>query len=107
MPLWWIVIAPPVAAVVAGFVETAPIRVDDNLTVPATAAAVLWSLSFIDASAWRASLPALASRLAPALALNLIVAFAGWRARTVTVSGAVVGAAIGLAVFVGTGGRAG
>ena len=103
VPLWWIVIAPPVAAVVAGFVETAPIRVDDNLTVPATAAAVLWSLSFIEASAWRASLPDLASRLAPALALNLIVAFAGWRARTVTVSGAVVGAAIGLAVFVGTG----
>lgn len=103
VPAWWILIAPPSAALIAGLVETAPIRLNDNLSVPATAAAVLWSLSLLDEAAWRAALPELQSRLVPALAINTIVALAGWRAHTVTVAGAVVGACIGIAVYLGTG----
>jgi len=38
---------PIVAAVAAGLVETIPIRLDDNLSVPFAAAAVLWWLSLV------------------------------------------------------------
>ena len=40
--LWFSSAAPFVAALAAAAVETIPIRLDDNLSVPATAAAVLW-----------------------------------------------------------------
>ena len=89
---WWIVVAPAVAAVAAAFVETAPIRLNDNISVPAVAAAVLWATTHVDAAVFVASWPALASRAVPAVAINLLVAVAGWRAGTVTVAGAITGA---------------
>jgi uncharacterized protein (TIGR00297 family) len=102
-PFWWLLAAPALAAIVAGFVETAPIRLNDNISVPATAAIVLWSLSAIDAASLASSVPVIASRLAPALAVNFAAAFLGWRARTVTIPGAIAGFAIGVAIFLGTG----
>jgi uncharacterized protein (TIGR00297 family) len=102
-PWWFLAAAPAAAAVVAGFVETVPIRADDNITVPFTAAFVLWSLSHLDAAAMHASLPLINARLVPALAVNVVFAFLGWRLRTVTVAGAVTGAAIGIAVWLGAG----
>ena len=102
-PLWWILVAPGIAALVAGFVETAPIRLNDNISVPAVAALVLWSVSLIDADLVRASLPIWTSRMIPAVALNVIVASMGYFARTVTLAGAVAGAVIGIAVYLGTG----
>jgi uncharacterized protein (TIGR00297 family) len=103
VPTWWLLIAPLTAAVIAGLVETVPIRLNDNLSVPAVAAMVLWSLSLLDESAWRASLPELTGRIIPAVAVNGLAALGGWRAHTVTAAGAVVGAVIGVAVFIGTG----
>jgi uncharacterized protein (TIGR00297 family) len=100
---WWIVIAPGLAAVVAGFVETTPIRLNDNISVPAAAALVLWSMSLVVEDVARASVSVWAPRLLPALVLNAGTATAGYFARTVTVAGAVTGAAIGIAVFLGTG----
>ena len=50
LPRWWLVAAPALAAIVAGFIETAPIRLNDNISVPAAAALVLWSVSFVDAA---------------------------------------------------------
>jgi uncharacterized protein (TIGR00297 family) len=102
-PPWWIVAAPGIAAVIAGFVETAPIRLNDNISVPATAALVLWSLSLVADDPARASMPDVMARLVPALVLNAGVAAAGYFARTVTVGGAVTGAVIGVAVYLGTG----
>lgn len=101
-PIWWIVAAPAVAAVVAGFVETVPIRLNDNISVPASAALVLWSLSLVTDDLMRASEPTWMARLLPALVLNLGVSAAGYAARTVTIAGAVSGAAIGIAVYLGT-----
>jgi uncharacterized protein (TIGR00297 family) len=100
---WWILIAPGLAAVVAGFVETAPIRLNDNVSVPAAAALVLWSLSLAVEDVARASVAMWTPRLLPAVVLNVGTAAAGYFARTVTVAGAVTGAAIGIAVFLGTG----
>ena len=100
---WWIAIAPGIAAIIAGFVETTPIRLNDNISVPASAALVLWSLSLIAEDLARASMPVWTTRLVAAVVLNVGVATAGYLARTVTVAGAVTGAVIGLAVYLGTG----
>jgi uncharacterized protein (TIGR00297 family) len=100
---WWLVAAPALAAIVAGFIETVPIRLNDNISVPAAAALVLWSLSFVDMGSIAQAVPVVVSRLAPAIALNLLAAFLGWRARTVTSAGAITGFVIGAAVYLGAG----
>src|SRR4029077_12961411 len=43
-PKWFIYTAPLVAAIAAAFVETVPIRLNDNISVPFIAAFVMWSL---------------------------------------------------------------
>ena len=100
--LWWILIAPAIAAIVAGFTETAPIRLNDNISVPASAALVLWSLSFISEDVARSSIAIWAGRLIPAVILNVAVSAAGYVARTVTIPGAIAGAVIGATVYLGT-----
>jgi uncharacterized protein (TIGR00297 family) len=91
--------APLAAALVAAAVETIPVRLDDNLTVAFSAGATLWLAALIDASragdAWLTVQP----RLVWAVVANVAVASAGYRARTVSVSGAVVGAIIGIIIF--------
>jgi uncharacterized protein (TIGR00297 family) len=95
--------APIAAAIVAAMVETIPVRLDDNLSVAATAGGVLALASLVElARLPEASAIALA-RLPAALALNGAVAAAGFFAGTVTVAGALVGAAIGIAVYASTG----
>jgi uncharacterized protein (TIGR00297 family) len=95
--------APIVATLAAAFVETTPIRLNDNVSVPATAALVLWSFTFVDDAALRAAAELAAGRVLPALAINLGVAALGYAARTVTVAGAIAGAVIGLVIYVGAG----
>ena len=103
MPRWWLVAAPALAAVIAGFIETAPIRLNDNISVPAAAALVLWSLSFVDLASIDRAMPIVLVRLAPAVTINLVAAFLGWRARTVTTAGAITGWVIGTAIYLGGG----
>jgi len=103
LPRWWLVAAPALAAVVAGFIETAPIRLNDNISVPAAAALVLWSVSFVDKASIANAMPLVVARLAPAIAVNFVAAFLGWRARTVTNAGAVAGFLIGVAIYLGGG----
>ncbi len=45
--LWFLLAVPFAAAAVAALAETIPIRLDDNLTVPMTAAGVLWAASLM------------------------------------------------------------
>jgi len=102
-PTWFLVAAPIAAAVIAGFVETVPIGLNDNISVPFTAAFVLWSLSHLDAASLHASLTVIAPRIVPALLFNTVFAFLGCRARTVTIAGALTGAAIGIVTWLGAG----
>jgi uncharacterized protein (TIGR00297 family) len=99
----FLVWAPVAAAVVAALIETIPARLDDNLSVPASASLTLWCASLVTHEAWMDSSAVVTSRLVPALILNAPVAWLGWRARTVTSDGAIVGALIGVAVFAGAG----
>jgi uncharacterized protein (TIGR00297 family) len=92
-----------VVAVVAGFVETVPITLDDNLTVPLAAAAALWSCAVFDPAIFLSAWPALQQLTLMALIANVIVAVLGWMARTVTVPGAITGAVIGTVVVAGLG----
>jgi uncharacterized protein (TIGR00297 family) len=103
-PTWlFILVAPTVAAAMAALVETVPIRLNDNISVPAIAAFAMWSLSFVHLDVVTSRWPDMLAALGPAVVVNLIVAVAGWRAGTVTVPGALTGAAIGLVVWLGAG----
>jgi uncharacterized protein (TIGR00297 family) len=97
-PLWFSIAAPFAAALVAALVETIPIRLDDNLSVPAAAAAVLWALSLVTADRAQAFAATLPMALPAAVAINAAAAYAGYRAGTVTVAGAVSGAVIGTTI---------
>ncbi len=75
----FIIVAPLLAALAAGLVETVPIALDDNITVPASAAAVLWLGSLVTAAAWMSNRDAVAANLLPALIVNTAAATGGWR----------------------------
>jgi uncharacterized protein (TIGR00297 family) len=79
------------------------VRLDDNLSVSAASGATLWVISLASMHRLGAALTIAGGRLIPALALNAAVAWAGHRARTVTVTGAIVGALIGTAIYLSTG----
>jgi uncharacterized protein (TIGR00297 family) len=94
---------PMLATIAAAAVETIPIRLDDKISVPATAAAVLWCTSLISEDL-AASLGAAAWGTLPvAIAANVLVAGAGYLARTVTIPGAVCGAALGIVIVLTAG----
>src|SRR4051812_47435661 len=96
-------LAPVAAAILAALVETIPVRLDDNVSVAATAAAALWLIALASLPRIPEALPLVAARLPPALGLNALVAYAGHRARTVSMSGALLGAAIGITIYLGLG----
>ncbi|HET7217173.1 MAG TPA: DUF92 domain-containing protein [Vicinamibacterales bacterium] len=100
---WYVIVAPIAAALVAALVETVPVRLDDNLSVPAAAAAVLWALSLVRVDLVPAALAAASASIVPAVAVNGAIAWIGFRARTVTTAGAVAGALIGIAIVVSAG----
>ena len=95
--------APLVAAIAAALVETMPVRLDDNLSVAATAGAVLWLASLVSLAQLPAAFALAGARLPAAAAVNAVVAWAGHRLRTVSAAGAVGGALIGVTIFLGTG----
>jgi uncharacterized protein (TIGR00297 family) len=99
------IVAPIAAAIVAALVETIPVRLDDNLSVAVTAAAVMWIASLTTVAQIGAALPVALERLPAALACNVLVAWAGHRVRTVSLSGAVIGALVGMAIYLGLGWR--
>lgn len=100
---WFSVWMPIVATVAAAAVETIPITLDDNVSVPATAAAVLWWFSLLSEDQI-AMLAADAPRILPlAIVANVLVAIAGYAARTVTTSGAVCGALLGITIVLSVG----
>jgi uncharacterized protein (TIGR00297 family) len=103
--MWFSIGAPFAAALVAACVETIPVRLNDNLSVPAAAGAILWSLSLVSEDlVWKA-MPAAAAAIVPATIVNVLAAWAGHRAGTVSASGAIAGALIGTIIAVSTGWR--
>jgi uncharacterized protein (TIGR00297 family) len=102
----FVLVAPLVAAIIAGLVETIPIRLDDNISVPMTAAAVLWLVSLMTPEAIEAARDDVLSNLPWALGVNAAVSYLGYRARTVSLSGMIGGALIGIVIYAAGGWRA-
>jgi uncharacterized protein (TIGR00297 family) len=94
--------APLVAAVLAGLVETIPIRLDDNISVPLTAALVLWLASLMTPESFDLSRRVM-SALPWALGINALTGWLGYRARTVTKSGYAGGVLVGTIIYIGGG----
>jgi uncharacterized protein (TIGR00297 family) len=102
-PMTFVVAAPLLAAVAAGLVETVPIGLDDNFSVPAAAGAALWLCSLATLGAWAGHVNTVAANVVPALIVNTVAATGGWLLRTVRLSGMMVGWAIGVVVFASLG----
>jgi len=104
-PLLFTLAAPVAAALAAAFVETIPVRLDDNISVPIAAGIVLGGLSLLDGTSAEAALQWLPGSLGLALAVNVPAAWIGWKARTVSAPGAVTGAVVGILVLACAGPR--
>jgi uncharacterized protein (TIGR00297 family) len=104
--LTFVLVAPVVGAITAAFVETIPIRLDDNISVPVTAGVVLAFASMCSWDAFHASHDRVAGAVPWALAVNGVASYAGYRAGTVNRAGLVGGAIVGVIVYAGAGGAA-
>jgi uncharacterized protein (TIGR00297 family) len=104
--LTFLIVAPFVAAIVAALVETLPVRLDDNISVPMTAAAVLWYASLLTPGAFRANSADVLGHLPWAIVVNGVVSWLGYRAHTVSRSGTITGALIGVVIYAAGGWRA-
>jgi uncharacterized protein (TIGR00297 family) len=102
-PIVWTVAAPLAAALLAALVETLPVRLDDNISVPATAAAALWIGSLMTAASLGGARAAIVAALPWAIGVNVLTAWLGYRARTVSRTGAVAGALVGAIIYAGGG----
>jgi uncharacterized protein (TIGR00297 family) len=102
-PIAFTLIAPLVAAIAAAFVESVPVKLDDNLSVPATAGAALWVASLITPEPLAIARDAAPAALPAALAVNAATAMLGYLAKSVSVSGALAGAVVGTIIYVGGG----
>ena len=105
-PLAFTIAAPLAAAVLAALVETLPIGLDDNISVPVTAGLVMWIASLMTAGSIDTARGATAAALAWAIGVNALTGWLGYRLRTVSRSGAIVGALIGAIIYVGGGAAA-
>jgi uncharacterized protein (TIGR00297 family) len=98
--LAFVLLAPAAAAIAAAAAETIPVRLDDNISVPAVAAVVLWLASLMSWPASASAVPAVVRALPSAVVVNALVAWAGYRANSVSMSGAVGGCLIGVVIYV-------
>jgi len=102
-PIAWTIVAPLAAAVLAALVETLPVTLDDNISVPATAAAVLWIGTLMTAASLAGARATILAALPWAIGVNAVTAWLGYRARTVSGTGAVAGALVGAVIYTGGG----
>jgi len=100
---WFTLWMPWVAAVIAAAVETIPIRLDDNISVPAVASTTLWFASIVSEDLTAAAVSAAGGVLPLALTANGVVAALGFAGGTVTIAGAVIGALIGIVIMLAVG----
>jgi uncharacterized protein (TIGR00297 family) len=88
---------------VGALVETLPIRLDDNISVPLVCAGFIFCAGLMARVSLDRNLPYLGIRIVMAAAVNGAFAALAWRLRQVTLSGAVVGFFLGAAVYMGFG----
>jgi uncharacterized protein (TIGR00297 family) len=90
-------------ALLGAIVESVPIRLDDNATVPLMAGGFMFCLYFVERSALDSNLPFLGRRIVLAAAVNLALAVLALGLKMVNRSGAACGFLLGVAVYLGWG----
>lgn len=90
-------------ALVGAIVESTPIRLDDNATVPLVAGAFIYCLYFVERTALDSNWPYLGRRIVLAAVVNLALAVAALGLKMVNRSGAACGFLLGVAVYLGWG----
>ncbi|MGH9384579.1 MAG: DUF92 domain-containing protein [Vicinamibacterales bacterium] len=95
--------APIAATIAAALVETIPVKLDDNLSVPFAAGLVLALASTVSSDALAFARPMLAERLHWALGINVVMAAGAQLAGSITWGAAVSGAVIGIVIYLGAG----
>lgn len=92
-------LAPIVAAIVAAFVETIPIALDDNITVPFAAGLTLAAGAAVDPVALQAESLHFTHRIGWAVLATASMSWGAWKVRALTIGGAIMNTTIGAAIF--------
>jgi len=90
-------------AVVGALVESLPIRLDDNVSVPLVAGGFMFCAYLTSGAALASNLPYLGRRLLVAVAVNLVFAIVARGLRVVSASGVAAGLVLGVVVYLGYG----
>ncbi|HEV2349447.1 MAG TPA: DUF92 domain-containing protein [Terriglobia bacterium] len=90
-------------ALVGAVVESLPISLDDNISVPLVGGAFLYCLSFVEQQAFWSNYPFLRRRILLAVAVNLVFALMVLALKWADLSGAAMGFLLGVAVYMGYG----
>ena len=91
------------ASLAGAVVESLPIRMDDNITVPLATGAFFFCALMMERSAFDSNLPYLGRRILLAMAVNLGFAVLAWALKAASRSGAVCGFLLGTAIYLGYG----
>lgn len=103
LPMEKTLIVSAATAAVGALIESLPIRLDDNLSVPLVSGAFMFCAYLMERGALDSNLPYLERRLLLAAAVNLVFALLALAMRMVNRSGAAVGFLLGVAVYLGYG----
>lgn len=103
LPVEKVLIVSAAAAAVGAIVESVPIRLDDNVSVPLVSGAFLFCAYLMERSALDSNLPYLGRRILLAVAINAAFALLALALKMVNRSGAAAGFLLGVAVYLGYG----
>jgi uncharacterized protein (TIGR00297 family) len=97
--IWYTIVIPLLATLLATVVETIPTGVNDNLSVPLSAGLFLWSLYQIEPSVFWLKSNLFLSNLLWGAAINLAFGAAAYAARMVRLSGFIAGFVVGTIIY--------
>ena len=101
----WTLIVCAAAALLCAVVESLPLALDDNITVPLVGGAFLFCAFLMQRSALDSNLPYLRRRIGWAIAINLALAVVAYALKAASSSGAICGFWLGTAIYLGYGYR--
>jgi uncharacterized protein (TIGR00297 family) len=92
-----------IASLLGAVIESLPIALDDNITVPLVVGAFMFCAFLVERSALDSNLPYLGRRIFLAIAVNLAFALLVWTLGAASRSGAVCGFLLGMAIYLAYG----
>jgi len=90
-------------AIVGAAVESVPMRLDDNISVPLVCGAFMYCAYFIDRTPFWSNWPYFGHRLVLAVVVNFLAAVAAYSMKWANRSGAAAGFVLGVAIYLGYG----